>query len=214
MLSWENITVKQFQDVYNILTDNTMDEIDRTEKIICTLYDKTELQIEELTLPQFATLAKGCKFLLDAAEIPGKAQRKIKACGNTYFVEYNPAKLRQRQYVEILEFRKKTIDNLHYIMASLVTPVKYGFIKQKNKAADHARIASEMLETRFIDVYHTSVFFCNVWTNLIKDMQGYLVAEMTAEKKLTKEEANQLLDISTSVMDGFLAPTKLRSLKE
>jgi len=212
MLHWQNITVQQFQDVYRLTEDKTLDDMQRLEKVIAILFDKTERQVEELTVEEFTDCAKQCAFIMQVEQIPGKPVKYIRCGTRRYGIQYNPAKLRHRQYVEILHFGDKPIDNMHLIMASLVQPVKLGFWR-KNEAVDHAQIAQDMLDSPVIHVYHAAVFFCKLYVNLIAAIKDYLVVEMMEKNStITKEEAERLVDISRNAMAGFIQPAKWQNL--
>ncbi len=210
MLSWQNITVQQFQDVYRLSENKTLDDMQRLEKIIAILFDKTEKEVEEMSINEFSELSKQCAFMLNAKTIPGKVVKYIKVNGRKYFIEHHPkklmAKMRHRQYVESIHFSEKMIDNIHYLMASLVQPVKFGFIKMRNTAKMHEAIADDMLQARFIDVYHTAVFFCKLYVGSIATIKDYLNAEMTkmnmSTEKIIIQQALQ------TVMDGFSQHSK------
>lgn len=205
MLSWQNITVQQFQDVYRLSENKNLDDMQRLEKVIAILFDKTEKQVEEMTIAEFTDYSKQCAFMLNTREIPGKPVKYIKINGRRYFIEHHPkklmAKMRHRQYVESIHFSDDMIGNIHYLMASLVQPVKWLFIKKKNTANKHEAIASDMLHARFIDVYHTSVFFCKLYRGSIAAIKDYLKDEMT--KMNMNTEAMIVQQALQNVMDGF-----------
>jgi hypothetical protein len=205
MLKWENITVQQFQEVSKLTTDTSLDEMGKLERLICIMFDMSEREVEELPMQEFTAKAKAVAFLLNEQTIPGKAVRSIKVNGRRYAIEYNPVKLKHRQYVEIMHFGDKPIDNMHHIMASLVQPVRLGF-KRKNKAEDHERISADMLNARVVDVFHTAVFFCKLYVNLMQAIKGYLKEEMMKSRKITQEEAELIITTSLRAMDGFTQP--------
>ncbi|HVX50489.1 MAG TPA: hypothetical protein VHB48_10035 [Chitinophagaceae bacterium] len=212
MLSWQNITVQQFQDVYRLSEDKNLDDMQRLEKVIAILYDKTEKQVGEMTIKEFTAHANQCAFIMQSQNIPGKPVKYIRCGKHRYGIQYNPAKLRHRQYVEILHFGDKPIENMHLIMASLVQPVKFRFLWRHNRANMHSRIAQDMLDAPVVHVYHAAVFFCKLYVSLIAAIKDYLVAEMMKENKITKEQAEKLVDISRNAMAGFIQPAKWQSL--
>jgi hypothetical protein len=208
MLSWKNITVQQFQDVYKLSENKDLQEMDRLEKIISVLFDKTERQIDEMSVEEFTKLANQCAFVLNDEKIPGKPVRYIKVNSRRYRIEYNPKRLltnmHHRQYVECMHFSEKMVENMQYIMASLVQPVKFGFIKLKNTAKRHELIAEDMLKARFIDVYHTGVFFCKLYVNSMQAIRDYLKADMM-NRKMTREQVSMMETALQAATDGFTA---------
>lgn len=207
-LSWNDITVEQFQDVYRLSLSQDLDDITKTERVICIMFGLTEQQCENLPMPHFRQLAAQCAFLM-TGQIPGKPSRTIKAAGRRYRVVYNPEKLKHRQYVEIMHFGDNPIDNMHLAMASLVNPITWYGKELKNNADDHQRIADDLRQARVIDVYHSCVFFCNLYVNLIENTKAYLVFQTMKEGR-NQKEATQLWDYLQSVTAGCIPPEKLR----
>lgn len=209
---WEKITVQQFQQIYQLSVNDELDEMDKLTQAICILHGKTPEQVEDMTVAEFNDIAKKTAFVFEK-DIPGKAKRYLKANGRKYAIQYKPDHLRFRQYAESSHFSKELIPSLHYLMASVVQPTWLGFIPRRNKAKDHARISNDLLKARFIDVYHTAVFFCNLYTEYIRNIQDYLENEMIA-KGMTKEKAKALLTLSMNVMDGSLLLKEWQNIKE
>lgn len=180
--------------------------MEKVERAIAILYDLTERQVEELSVSEFNGYAKESAFVL-TPKIPGKPVRQIKVGKRRYSIIYDPTKLRHRQYVEIIHFGDRPIENMHLIMASVVQPVTWYGKRLKNEAEDHPAIASDLLGARVIDVYHTCVFFCKLFANLISSIRVYLVTQMMMEG-MRKEDAMMLVDSSRSAMDGFIPPNR------
>jgi len=205
-MTWQNITVQQFQDITRLIETQGIDDIDRTSGLISIMTHQTEQQVEELPMPVYNQLAKECGFVLQG-DIPGNPVRRLRVGRRLYKMVYNPRTLTKRQYVEIITFAKDPIKNMHLIMASLVKPVRWG-IARKNDGGKHAEVAGVLLNARFVDVYHSCVFFCKLYSSLMKGMSAFLVNEAMKQKKITMEEAEKLLAISMSAMDGFIQPKR------
>lgn len=210
-LSWNDITVQQFQDIYRLSLSQDLDEMTRLERVVCIMFDLTEQQVDLLSMTQFKELAAQCAFIM-SGEIPGKPMKQIKVGKNRYQIVYDPTKLRHRQYVEVLHFGEKPIENMHLAMASLVNPVTWYGKKLKNKGEDHLRIADDLLRARVIDVYHSCVFFCNLYVNLIEGIKAYLVADMM-KQGARKDQAITLVNNLQSVTAGCITPERLQLLK-
>src|SRR5690349_9474879 len=160
--SWHTLTVGQFLDLYRLSINTELDEMGRLERAICIIYDLTERQVEEMLVTDFTQKAKhAAQFLTN--KIPGKPVKKIKVGRNVYRITYDPTKLRHRQYVEVLTFGEKPIENMHLVMASVVQPVTWYGRAKRNEAEQHIEIANDMLKARVMDVYHTCVFFCKLY---------------------------------------------------
>lgn len=208
-LSWGNITVQQFQDIHRLSLTPDIDEFDRVERAICILFDMTEQQVDDLPVKEFNALARQCAFAL-TDNVPGKPVKSFRIGKKKYAITYDPTKLRHRQYVEILTFGNKPIENMHYVMASLVQPVRWG-MRRRNEAKDHEALSADMLNARLVDLYHSCVFFCKLWLSLMQRIKGSLVIQMM-EKGITKETALGLLNNSIAAMAGFIQPGKWQTL--
>ena len=212
-MNWKDITLGQYQDIYKLHLDSKLDEMERIERLISIVYGLTENEVNLLPLQKFNEYARECSFLLTENEIPGKPKRYIKVNGKKYRIIYYPSDLQYRQYVEVLTFAEKPIENMHLIMASIVKPIKYGFITKSNDVAKHSEYAADMEKANFIDIYHTCVFFCKLYKNLMEAMQGYLVQEMT-KKGMEKWKAEMLCSNLVKSLDGFIPQPKSQNIKE
>jgi predicted AlkP superfamily pyrophosphatase or phosphodiesterase len=207
-MNWNNLTLQQFQEIHKLSTDTSLDEIEKVSRTICIIHGLTEMQVDDLAITEFNRLAAECKFLNTDA-IPGKPVKSFRVGVKKYAINYKPTTLKHRQYVEILHFADKPVENMHLIMASLVNPVKWGF-KKKNKAEDHEAIANDMLNAPLLPVYHSCVFFCKLFKGLIEHTQGFLIKEMM-DKGATRKQAISLVASSLNAMDGFIQQSKSES---
>ena len=205
MKQWSNLSIAQFQDIHRLSLNTSLDEMSKIERAIAILYNLSEEDVGNLPIDHFNKLAKDCAFL-QSEIIPGKPQKYIKVGTKKYGILYDVRKLKHRQYVEILHFSEKPIDNMHLIMASLVQPIKWGFWKS-NKVSSHESIANDMLNAKLVDVYHSCVFFCNVYSSLLEVIKASLVAEMMS-KGMTKNQAEEMILISRQAIHGFTQPQK------
>lgn len=208
--SWQTLTVGQYQELYRLSLSTGLDDFAKLEKAICIVYNLSENQVDDLSITKFKQLASEVSFVFESEVIPGKAQKYIKAGTKKYLVNYNVTDLTHGQYVSIQHFADKPIENMHYILACVVNPVRFG-IKLKNKADHHLKYAEQLKNARMIDVYNSCVFFCKVYTSSIKAIRGYLEAQMMMQGK-TKKEAMILLSHSINAMDGFIQQKNWQNL--
>lgn len=210
--SWNTLTVGQFLDIYRLSIDKSLDDMSKVERAICILYDITERQLDDLTVLQFTAYAKeAAQFITD--KIPGKPVKSMRVGKHRYAITYDPTKLRHRQYVEVVTFGEKPVENMHLIMASVVQPVNWLGFRKRNNAEDHLKIADDMLKARVVDVYHSCVFFCKLYMNLIENIRDFLVNELTT-KGMKKNQAEETIQISINIMAGFTQQEKLQSMSE
>lgn len=209
-MNWTNITLGQFQDIYKLSKEADLDEIEKISRAISIIYDLSEQQVDDLTIGKFNELGKACSIFL-SGDIPGKPVRSFRIGSKCFAINYAPQSLKHRQYVEILHFSERPIDNMHYIMASLVQPVKWRF-KRPNKSEDHSKLSALMIDAPFLAVYHSCVFFCKLYKNSIEAIRPYLMQEMMSQG-MTKTEAERLIMISISSMDGFIQQNRWPNMK-
>lgn len=210
-ISWSDITVEQFQEVYQLSLSEDIDEVSRIERVITIMYGLTTQEVEGLIMPEFNQMARQCADIM-AGVIPGKPVREIKIGKRRYSIIYDPSKLRHRQYVELMQYGDKVIENMHLIMASLVQPVTWYGKRLKNNVDDHTSIADEMRNARFIDVYHCCVFFCKLYMNLMENIKDSLVKKMT-KAGMPNHQLIQLINSSQSIMAGSIIQEKWPLLK-
>ena len=212
-LTWQDISVQQFLDIYKLSTQPELEDIERLQRAVCILFDKTEKEVDEMSMREFNLLSSQAAFVL-TEDVPGKARRAIKANGKRYRVNYSPSKLRHRQYVEVVHFGDKPIENMHLVMASIIEPVTWYGRREKNNADQHEAIASDLLHAKVIDVYHSAVFFCKLYINLISNTRGYLEQQLVIQNKAeTPEKASQMITDLIAAMVGFIPQKNFRILK-
>jgi len=209
---WNKITVGQFQAIYKLSQDTTMQPEDIACGIISILYNMTLAQVDELPMETFNELSKQSAAMLNVENMPGKPVRILKASGKKYGIIYDPTKLKHRQYVETITYGDKPIENMHLVMASIVQPVTYFGRWLPNDVNKHADIAADLQQARMIDVYHSCVFFCKLYLNSMQAIKPYLISEMM-QKGMSQEAATKLLTTSINTLAGHILPEKSQPSK-
>ena len=206
-MTWRTLTVGHFLDLYRI-SGLDKDEMEKAELAVGAIYSKTPSQVEDLKMSEFLTLSKVAGSFL-TGPIPGKAVRNIKVGLKKYKIEYDPKKLAQRQYVEVVHFATEPIENMALIMASIVRPVRFG-VAYPNNANHHQDYVEDILKARVIDVYHTCVFFCSQFRDLMKCTLDYLE---TTKERITKKDRAMIMS-SINAMVGFTRPQRSPNTRE
>jgi hypothetical protein len=67
-----------------------------------------------------------------------------------------------------------------------------------------------MLEARFVDVYHSIVFFYQVYRNWMEVSKDFLIAKMMEVGKSHSEAEKEVANL-LSILDGNIAPNLLPS---
>lgn len=205
MKNLSKLTVGEYQQLYSIHTSKD-DEIDKAVQSVAILTGKARWEVEEMDFNEFSRVTKEIAILFTPQE--GKPTTSIRINKKRYSVVLNPRKISFGQYIDLQHFLKgNLIENLHKIMACLVVPKKL-FGRGKYDGENHEIISKGIQDCNFIDVQSTCVFFSLLWSHSIKATIPYLKQEMKKKKVNLPETALQ------NIMDGFLTPPQLRSMKE
>lgn len=218
-MTWNDITVLHYQTIYPYIKDESLTDIERDCKILSILTGKSEAQLDRLTWEEFKKLRASIRFLHDG-EIKADPVEILRTPKRNFRINYDVRKNAVGRYIEVKHFaadEKNLIPNLHYIMASMVTPLKrgvFGLTVDKYDAALHEQYANEIQGAKFNDVFYSMVFFCNLYANWMNLSKDYLVQNLMKQtKNLTKEQALQLVQTLCSDMDGFITSNKLPLIK-
>lgn len=214
--TYQNITVEQYQKVVSISEDKFLDDTEKYTQLVGVLYNLTEEEVDNLTVNLFKQYAGVISNEFFSKPIPkptGKRVDFIKANGKEYKIDYDIKNMRIAQFKELAYWLKDddVVGNLHLILASIVDQVKstwYFKVKViKNDSKNHESISNDMLKLKFIDVYSVAVFFCHLFTALLKVKKDYLIKELM-KKGMPETEINTLVNSSLKIMDGFIVQSE------
>jgi len=219
---WQEITLWQYQQIIPIMTkpDKDWTEIDVDYKLISILTGMTQYQIDSLPLEDLKKERAKLKFLKE--DITGKPVKYIEVNGRRYRVIYNIKDMPFARYIESKVFGKDVVGNLHKISASMVMPQKRNWlgrwVDDVYDASKHEQYSLDMQEAKFVDVYHTLVFFYQVYRNWIEVSKDYMTEEMV-RMGMTQEEADSVVTLLYASMDGnipqgLLPNRKISALKQ
>ena len=215
-MTWNELTVWQYQQIYPIVTKPEKDwtNLDVESKLVGIIYNLTDTQVDSLTIQQFNNLRGTLDFLDD--KIEGKPVKYTEVNGKRYRFIYDVQQIKAARYIESKVFSTDLISNLHKLAASMVMPQRktwYGkWVDDKYDAAKHSEYADDLQASNFVNVYHSVVFFYQVYRNWIEVTKDYLVEEMMS-KGLTKEVADQVVVTLCETLDGSIAPNLLPTTK-
>jgi len=215
-MKWNELTLWQYQQLMPILTTPNKDwtELDKEVKLLTIVTGLTEYQIDSLSIEDLKELRKELAFLDEPIE--GKPVDYIKTNGKQYRINYDIKNMPAARYIESKVFSKETLANLHKIAASMVIPQKKNWfgkwVDDKYDASKHEQYAADMQEANFIHVYHSLVFFYQVYKNWIEVSRDYMRAEMTTAG-MTTEQADSVLLLLCESMDGIIPPNLLPNTK-
>jgi hypothetical protein len=214
---WEKINVWQYQQIYNVINtkDNKDTDLDTDVKLIAIVNNMTEMQIDSLPLSKYAELKKTILFLNEP--ISGKAVKYITISkSKRYKINYDVSKMPFARYIESKVFSEDLYNNIHKLAATMVIPQernRFGFwVNKPYDASKHKEYSDDMLEARFIDVFHSLVFFYQVYRNWIEVSRGYLENKMV-QAGMNQEQAIEVVQSLCYILDGSIAPSLLPSTK-
>lgn len=215
-MKWNELTLWQYQQIMPILTNPNKDwtELDKEVKLLTIVTGLTEYQLDSLGVKDLKELRKELAFLDEPIE--GQPVDYIKTNGKQYRINYDIKNMPFARYIESKVFSKETVANLHKIAASMVIPQKKNWlgkwVDDKYDASKHEEYSADMQEANFIHVYHSLVFFYQVYKNWIEVSRDYMTAEMT-KAGMTKEQADSVVLLLCESMDGTIPSNLLPNTK-
>lgn len=205
------MTIKQFQELYYVATSEDMD-LDKSIKMVGIVTGKTPEQVEKMSMRKFNILCGAVHNHFKIFEkdlLKGKPKKIVRVGKRFYRINYDVTKCKSSTYVEVSTFSTDIIQNLHKIMASIVTPVKFKW----GRWVEHEELASDLEQMDFEVAYHAAVFFYTLFNVSMQVIQPYLINEMM-KKGIAKEQATEMLTNSQSILDGFIMPRWSLTSKE
>ena len=215
-MKWNNLTLWQYQQIMPIITNPDKDwtELDKEVKLLCIVTGMTEQQIDSLAIEDLKELRKELAFLDESIE--GKPVDFIVINGRRYRMNYDIKNMPAARYIESKVFSKDTLANLHKIAASMVMPQKKNWfgkwVDDKYDASKHEQYSSDMQEANFIHIYHSLVFFYQVYRNWIEVSRDYMIREMTTAG-MTTQQAEQVVTLLCESTGGTIPPNLLPNTK-
>ena len=215
-MTWNELTVWQYQQIYPIVTKPEKDwtTLDVESKLVGIIFNLTDTQVDSLSVKQFNNLKATLGFLDD--KIEGKPVKYTEVNGKRYRFIYDVQQIKAARYIETKVFSTDLVGNLHKLAASMVMPQRktwYGmWVDDKYDAAKHSEYADDLQASNFIHIYHSVVFFYQVYRNWIEVSQGYLVKEMM-NQGMSMELAQKGVQTLCEILDGSIAPNLLPTTK-
>lgn len=204
-MNWKDVTVFQRQQLEAVKNKKDDTELDKAIKALAILTNRTESQIDSLSIKDLNKQLKEIDFIAKGDAKP-KAVDYIRVNGRQYKCIFDIRQLPYARYIESKFFGNDVLNNCHKIAASMVLPMKKtwrGWKVAKYDASKHEEYAQDLLAAPFESVYGSMVFFCQVFTDSIKSSKDYLILEMTKEGMNPIEAEITVMDLCNA-MDGFI----------
>lgn len=183
--SWEEITLKKFNELEKIITDTEMSDIDKNTKLIAVLCDCSISAIEELPYEDYLRLNKECDFIRVVPTIDVRDNYTVngvnyKLC--TDFKTYTTA-----QFIDFQNMMKqKGVENKHNIVAIFLIPEG---CTEYAKGYDVGKVADDVLNhMSILDVDACMLFFSIVYNALTIATLQYSKKKMKKILRKTKEK--------------------------
>lgn len=206
------VTIRQFQAL-NVISSSNLEDIDKSIEIVKLFTGMSQKRIELMNAKKFNRICGAIFKQINSWNdmvLNGKPKKIIRVNGKHYKLNYDILKMSASKYVEGVTFAKDQADNLHKILATMATPLKWtwkGLKEVPISADDHEKLSEIMLDADYNDIYHALVFFYAVSKGLQKSLDTYGSREV-------ENQVARLLMRLTDYGDGFIKPKWYQNLKE
>lgn len=213
------MTILQFQQLYYI-SQAKIQSLDKSIQMVGVITGKTPEQVDTMSMRRFNRICRKINKhfeVLGSRYNNGKPKKYVFLKGRMYQLHYNIKRkpMNAGRYVEAIAFGKDVVNNLHKIMATMSTPMRWSWKKFKfvPYEREHEDIATDFESMDFETAYHAAVFFYTVFRVSMQIIQPYLIQEMTS-KGANRTEAEETLNTSLSILDGLTMPKWSLTLRE
>lgn len=204
-MNWKDVTVWQWQQLQAITKKKEDTELDKAVKTLAILTNRTESQIDSLSISELNKELKAIDWISKTDANP-KPVDFIKVNGKRYRCIYDVRQIPFARYIESKFFSEDVVLNLHKIAASMVRPMKLtwrGWKVAKYDASKHEDYAQDLLSAPFEAIYGSVVFFCQVFSDSIKSSKDFMKEDLM-KNGMTEEEAEMTMEVLCAAMDGFI----------
>lgn len=210
------LTIDKFQRLQAIASIES-DEIEKASRLVQVLLNKSEAEVESMPLRKFGKLCdklkKAFDLTIDAATM-SKPKSVIVANGKVYHLNFDiKPPFNTGRYIEVLTFSKSdAIMNMHNILASICTPMrwswrKFNYVKMDYDALKHEEYAEDMKLADFRHGYYAMVFFYSLLINSTADTPDFLKVQ-TDMRRVNKKRVQQLKKALPITGGGFTTQSK------
>jgi hypothetical protein len=174
------ITIKKYQELHEISQIETSEE-QKASLLIQTMLEMDGDGVKELPEWKYKRICKQindvfAKFTEDMQVV--KPKKYVRIGWKLYRFNYDLAKLPMNtgRYVETATFVSDITNNLHKLLATMATPMRFTWfgLRPKNMNwINHESIANDMLRLNFNTGYQSCVFFCKVLNESMNNSNTY-----------------------------------------
>jgi len=175
---WDKLTVGQFITLYDIDANTNLNEIEKQQKMLSIIEGKKEEDYDNIKYRELLRIyAEKLAFFSDMPET--KPVDFIEVNGNRYKFNFEISEITAGQYIDINTFGGDIV-SLNKIAACFFLPMK-GKRYMEYGAIPHDKVAEDLLDANFLQVYSSMVFFYQLFKELISDI--ITSSEITEELK-------------------------------
>lgn len=187
--SWNEISIEQFIEIYDIAQDESIEPIDKSIRIFSILSGLTINQVEDLTLDDWVSFQKQITFINDFPQ--ATYPKSFKLGGYIWKPTLDIRKITAGEYISSIELTKEKeniIINTPSLAALYLTPYRGWWIFRKKVGLTYEEKVDILKRANVQQIYPLALFFCNLLIKLMENIPDYLNKTM----KEIAEKVNQL----------------------
>jgi len=198
---WDKLNVGQFISLYDIEINTNLNIIEKQQKMLAVVEGRDEQYYDNFKYRDLMHLYHDRLSFFES--IPEtKPVDYLKVGDKRYKFCYELDEIVAGQYIDIMSFSGEMMQ-LNKIAACFFLPMVKNKYLPYGKIP-HDKVAEEMLEAKFLDVYGCMLFFCQLFNELISNTIIYSM--------LNKELAQKAVDLWQDG-GGYTALNKLQTFK-
>ena len=200
---WEDVTLNQFQRIYELSEDLNLKPLDYKIEVISILSGVKFDDLIKLSVIDFNKLYEKLKFLETYPK--AKPIEYVKLGKSVYEISYDVSTLTAGQYIDLSTLCKEPSEipkKYHEIVAALSSKITIGWFFGFKKDYEGYHKNAEAFKGLTMDkVFPICAFFLQVWSDLMADIPSYLNNQIeTTMKEIQNEITKSPLKSSG---DGF-----------
>jgi hypothetical protein len=186
--SWDNMPIKIWKELNEVQSDN---ELTTLVERMAILADQDAEEIRRLHVNDFNKLSEGLSFL--GVDIASEVKLKIEIDGKWYGMIPDLNYISAGEFIDIENFKKDSIKNIHYIAATLWRPIikedENGYLIQSHGPRGFQQRADLFLEKMPITyIWGGLLFFSSLGIQFLEIMQDYFEKENQQEETKTTQK--------------------------
>jgi hypothetical protein len=179
---WDKLTCSQFIGLYDIDNNDRLNIVEKQQLMLGVIEGKNP---EEYDTIKYKDLLEKCsKKLAFFSELPeSKPVDYLEVNGNRYKFCFEVSEITAGQYIDISTFSGNIME-LNKIAACFFLPMK-GKRYMEYGSVPHDKVAEDLLDANFLELYGCMVFFCQLLKGLINDMETFSNLTQEQRERLT-----------------------------